>query len=167
MYNQDILINIIKKAQGEYSLNEFARISNIDSAYLSRILNKKRTNPPSPKILEKLANASHGIVTYEKLMVICGYSEETIEEKVNTIYKNMKEFHKYINNGKSNDENFYEITTFIEDFKVYISILTKNLSFPTIIPITLNNIFSKDYIFEDYKYVAGFLMIYDSFIQHL
>lgn len=76
MYNQDKLIDIIKASQGHLSLNEFARISDIDSAYLSRILNKKRTNPPSPKVLKKLADASHGVTTYEELMTICGHIDE-------------------------------------------------------------------------------------------
>lgn len=76
MYNQDKLIDIIRASQGHLSLNEFARMSDIDSAYLSRILNKKRTNPPSPKILKKLADASHGITTYEELMTICGHINE-------------------------------------------------------------------------------------------
>lgn len=75
MYNQNKLINIIKKCQGQYSLNEFSKISNVDSAYLSRILNKKRTNPPSPKILEKIAKASNGITSYLELMEVCGYIE--------------------------------------------------------------------------------------------
>ncbi len=73
MYQHDLLIEIIKKAQGDNSLNEFSRLSDIDSAYLSRIINKKRTNPPSPKILEKLARVSKWITTYEELMQICGY----------------------------------------------------------------------------------------------
>lgn len=170
MYDQDKLIKIIKKSQSSNSLNEFSRISNVDSAYLSRILNKKRTKPPSPSILEKIANASHGITTYEELMQICGYSEETIESKVYKIYHNLKEFHKYINDGVSDDSNSYEIEGFIEHFQDYISILIDNLSFNINTvnkPILLADIFDLQYLLEDYKYLAGFLCIYNSFIKHL
>lgn len=36
----------------------------------------KLDNPPTPKILKKLANASKGLTTYQKLMQICGYLED-------------------------------------------------------------------------------------------
>ncbi len=73
MYNQDKFIEILKKCQENISLNEFARISEVDAGYLSRIINKKKKNPPSPGILKKLADASKGITSYEELMQICGY----------------------------------------------------------------------------------------------
>ena len=68
MYNQDKFIEILKKCQENISLNEFARISEVDAGYLSRIINKKKKNPPSPGILKKLADASKGITSYEELM---------------------------------------------------------------------------------------------------
>lgn len=82
MYNQETLINILKKIQGERSLNKFAEDINVDSAYLSRIFNYKRTNPPTPDILKKMADNSRGLTTYMELMIICGYiTHENIEEK--------------------------------------------------------------------------------------
>ena len=42
-------------------------------SYLSRAINEKLDNPPTPKILSKIAKASNGITTYEELMNICGY----------------------------------------------------------------------------------------------
>ena len=73
MYNQNKFIEILKKCQSNTSLNEFARLSGVDAGYLSRIINRKKENPPSPKILEKISKASHGITTYEELMEVCGY----------------------------------------------------------------------------------------------
>lgn len=73
MYNQNKFIEILKKCQSDMSLNEFARLSNVDAGYLSRIINKKKDTPPSPKILEKISKVSKGTTTYEELMQICGY----------------------------------------------------------------------------------------------
>ena len=73
MYNQDRFIEILKKCQSNTSLNEFARLADVDAGYLSRIINKKKVNPPSPKILEKISRASKGITSYEELMEVCGY----------------------------------------------------------------------------------------------
>ena len=123
MYDQDKLINIIKEAQGTYSLNEFSRISEVDSAYLSRILNKKRTNPPSPRILEKIANASHGTTTYEELMQICGYSEESLETTVYNIYQRLKQLSKKFHNKQHKD--IYEVESSIENFHKYTDDLIK------------------------------------------
>lgn len=37
-------------------------------------MNMKLNEPPKPKILEKLANASNGLTTYDELMQVCGYT---------------------------------------------------------------------------------------------
>lgn len=114
MYNQDKLIDIIKKSQNGRSLNEFSRISGVDSAYLSRILNKKKNTPPSPEILEKIANASSGIASYEELMIVCGYlgnpttaiynfssdnDKTIIYDTLLYIYKNKIDFNNIQTNG--------------------------------------------------------------------
>lgn len=86
MYNQENLINILKCIQGERSLNKFAEDIKIDSAYLSRIFNYKRTNPPTPDILRKIADNSKGLTTYMELMMICGYiTSDNLEEKENAL----------------------------------------------------------------------------------
>lgn len=76
MYIQELLIMAIEKIKGDYSLNEFSKLVNIDAGYLSRILNKKRITPPSPKILEKISKVPNSPVSYETLMLICGYMNQ-------------------------------------------------------------------------------------------
>ena len=39
-------------------------------------MNMKLDEPPKPKTLEKLANASNDITNYKGLMRICGYLEK-------------------------------------------------------------------------------------------
>ncbi|MCI9015774.1 MAG: helix-turn-helix transcriptional regulator [Clostridia bacterium] len=167
MYNQDKLINILKTSIGEKSLNEFARTSGVDAAYISRIINKVRTTPPSPKILERIANASHGIADYQELMQICGYTEQTLESNVSSIYNKIKEYHKYINNGKNDDDNFYEIEGFIENFQQYLYILEQNIVKKSKKPIFLEDIFDFAHVIENYKYIAGFILLYNEFLQLL
>lgn len=168
MFDKSKFAQIIKSIKETYdSQEDFSKKSNIGRTYLSQYMNMKLDEPPKPKTLEKLANASNGITSFKELMQICGYSEKNIENIVSVIYKNLKEFHKYINNGKSDKDNFYQITSFVEKFQAYIFLLEKNLTLPTMKPILLTDIFEKDYMLEDYQYVFGFLMLYDNFIKYL
>lgn len=75
MFDKNKLAIILKECQGTSSLNEYARNSDIDVGYLCRIINKKKSNPPSPKILRKIADTSKGLTTYNELMQICGYGQ--------------------------------------------------------------------------------------------
>lgn len=68
----NILINISKKYN---SISEFAEKSTVGRSYLSKYIHKKINAPPSPKVLKKIADNSKGVVTYENLMVICGYQQ--------------------------------------------------------------------------------------------
>ncbi len=82
MYNQDKFIEILKKCKDDSSLNEYARLTNVDVGYLSRILNKKRSSPPSPAILKKIADTSKNITSYEELMETCGYLPSKSSKKL-------------------------------------------------------------------------------------
>lgn len=169
MFNKSKFAQIIKNIKETYNSQEdFSQKSDIGRTYLSQYMNMKLDDPPKPKILEKLANASNNITTYKELMDICGYSEKNIENTVSSIYKNLKEFHKYINNGKSDSDNFYEIEGFIEDFQRYLQILYENItSVSTKKQIFFNEIFDFSNALEDYKYIAGFLFLYNEFLNLL
>lgn len=58
------------------SLNEMAKTINITTAYLSKLIRLMYVNPPSPKILRKIADGSRGVTNYSELMEICGYIKE-------------------------------------------------------------------------------------------
>ena len=70
------LISLIKKAQGNKTLNQFALACNVNAGHLSRILKGNFVNPPSPDTLKKIANSSRGLVTYEELLKASGYLED-------------------------------------------------------------------------------------------
>lgn len=67
----EILIKIYKTYNNQ---RDFANAAEVNRAYLSQYMNEKLENPPTPKILQKIANASNNITTYEELMQICGYN---------------------------------------------------------------------------------------------
>ena len=74
MYNQDKFIEILKKCLRDYSLNEYSRIAGVDAGYISRILNKKRKNPPSPSVLKKIAE-----LFFDK-SYICSIDEDKVDD---------------------------------------------------------------------------------------
>lgn len=168
MFDKSKFAQIIKNIKELYnSQEEFAEKSGIGRTYISQYMNMKLEEPPKPRILEKLANASNDTVTYKDLMNICGYTEKNIENEVSSIYKTLKEFHKYINNGKSNEDNSYEIEGFVEDFQRYLLLLYKNITSVSIKQIFLNDIFDFSTVIEDYKYISGFLLLYNEFLKLL
>ncbi len=77
LFDKEKFAQIIKNIKETYnSQEEFSQKSNIGRTYLSQYMNMKLDNRPTRKILEKLANASKGITTYQELMRICGYLDD-------------------------------------------------------------------------------------------
>jgi repressor LexA len=75
---------ILKKINDSYLTQyEFAYYSKVNRTYLSKYINMKLEEPPKPKILEKIANASKGITTYEELMQVCGYTDNNLKNNSN------------------------------------------------------------------------------------
>lgn len=74
MFNKELFSQILNKIYKTYNnQRDFANAAEVNRSYLSQYINQKLDNPPTPKILVKIANASHGITTYEELMKICGH----------------------------------------------------------------------------------------------
>lgn len=74
MFNKEKFSSILKSIYNTYSnQRDFAANTGVNRSYLSQYINQKLESPPSPKILERIASASKGIVTYEDLMRVCGY----------------------------------------------------------------------------------------------
>lgn len=80
--------NILKTLRDYYgSVSKLAKIAGVDRTYLSKYINFTTAEPPSPKILRKIANASDGLFTYLELMYFCGYFTE---EEYDILYKYKK-----------------------------------------------------------------------------
>lgn len=97
MFDKIRFAQIIKNIKETYSSQEdFSKKSGIGRTYLSQYMNMKLNEPPKPKILDKLANASHNLTTYEELMTICGYIDN------DNIYKL-----QYLSDKLENTEKYY------------------------------------------------------------
>lgn len=74
MFDKIKFANILSNINSIYNtMTEFAEKAKFDRAYISKYINQKLDNPPTPKILNKISKASKGITTYEELMKVCGY----------------------------------------------------------------------------------------------
>ena len=62
MFDKKEFADILKKINSTYStMTEFAQKACFDRTYISKYINMKLDNPPTPKVLKKIANASNGI----------------------------------------------------------------------------------------------------------
>ena len=103
MFDKNKFAQILKSISETYdNQRDFSKKSEINRTYLSQYMNMKLDKPPKPEILEKLANSSRGMVSYQDLMSICGYinypnfSEDTtfiyqqlVAEKINSQFSNL------------------------------------------------------------------------------
>lgn len=81
MFNKKEFSIILSKINKSYqTMTEFAQKADCDRTYISKYINMKLDNPPTPKILEKIANASNGIVTYKQLMLMCNYLDDGLND---------------------------------------------------------------------------------------
>lgn len=104
MFDKDNFSNILKKINNEYNnMTEFAQKANFDRTYISKYIHKKLDNPPTPKILMGIANASKGMTTYYQLMNMCGY---IIDEGITAVHQSLKDATK---------SNFFTVPIFISN----------------------------------------------------
>ncbi len=81
MFDVKRFSEILQKISNTYSsISEFSEKSDVNRTYLSKYINMKLNNPPTPKILEKIANASNNITTYKDLMLICNYIDGNLDK---------------------------------------------------------------------------------------
>lgn len=120
MFNLNKFSEILRKINDSYdTMSDFGKNASFDRSYISKYINKKLNNPPSPKILEKIAKASHGITTYDELMQVCGYTNTTEENYVNAIIefsddKSKKVMAEALEKLLSNKLSLDDLSNFIE-----------------------------------------------------
>lgn len=111
MFNKDLFSNILKKINNEYSsMTEFAKAASLDRSYISKYINKKLNNPPTPKILSGIANASKTLTTYDELMEICGYLKlsglydiNLNNEELNVLTQMLLDYKDFLMSNQSTD----------------------------------------------------------------
>ena len=166
MFNQDKFSNILSKINSTYTtMTDFGNKASFDRTYISKYINKKLENPPTPKILEKIAIASNGITTYEELMQVCGYSEKTIKNIVYNIYEQLKKLSLKI--YQKNKKDFYEVESSVETFQNYSNDLIQSLKNNKTTQIELKDYYQKEHFLDDYNYVCSFIFLFEAFLQCL
>lgn len=95
MFDKSKFAQILKNINETYnSQRDFAKKSEINRTYLSQYMNMKLDEPPKPKILKKLANASNNIVSYDELMEICGYVSNSYYKQIYELEENWEALEK-------------------------------------------------------------------------
>ena len=97
MFDKNKFAQILKNINETYnSQRDFSKKSEINRTYLSQYMNMKLDDPPKPKILDKLAKASNGLISYEDLMKICGYINNDLnDDKILDLYNMLNELEDY------------------------------------------------------------------------
>lgn len=76
-FDKEKFAQLLDLAIGERSLNQYALNCGISSAHISRLNRCLLDTPPHPEVLEKMANASQGRVSYQEFMDAAGYLEDS------------------------------------------------------------------------------------------
>lgn len=127
MFDKKTFAKILKDISETYNnQRDFALKSNINRTYLSQYMNMKLEQPPKPKILEKLANASNELITYSELMEICGYLDDDYYTTLQELEDKLEERHNHYLNKlvdfklSNEDDKIFDDLTKIIDFHALI-----------------------------------------------
>lgn len=155
MFDKNTFAKIIRNIKESYeSQEEFAKKSGIGRTYLSQYMNAKLDIPPKPKTLEKLADASHGITTYEELMIICGYIYQPVSAYIDfapdELKKTLQFLVSYINNNNVSIESLTED----KEFQAHTSDLSNSDQ------KTLLNVINEIFMNSKYKAIKNNLLNY-------
>ncbi|SNU09761.1 Helix-turn-helix [Lachnospiraceae bacterium] len=129
-FNKEEFSELLEKAKGGRSQNEFARDCGISPAYLNRYIKKKVEKPPIPSTINKIAKASVNNIAYKDFLFAAGYDIGKYPESYPNINKDKLDPIK--------DRLVYlailnEFTQFEEEWKVSIPSPQKNYDFLIII----------------------------------
>lgn len=109
MFDKENFKFLIEKAMGNRKISQYAEDSGVNRTYLSKYINQRLDNPPTPDILKRLSNSAHNNVTYNQLMMAAGYI--TTNDKKS---KNIKQSQKYTTEDK---ELLDDISSLDDDLK--------------------------------------------------
>lgn len=85
---------LLEKAKGDRSINNFGRIAQVDPGYISRLLRGQNDAPPSAAVISKLSSKAHNNITDVDLMIAAGYLEENGEKTADSAVYEEKELSK-------------------------------------------------------------------------
>lgn len=113
-FNKELFADLLDKAKGRRSINQFSEASNISAAHISRLLRKMLDAPPSPQTISKFVKNASDNVTYDELMIAAGHipneNDEIFKDIVKGDLKNTKPFIQVITGDlcQKYDEWYFE-----------------------------------------------------------
>jgi transcriptional regulator with XRE-family HTH domain len=122
-FDKEQFAQILSKAKGVRSINQFGNACDVDPGYLSRLLRGLLENPPSPTILSKIALHAENGVRYEDLMQAAGIlpvNEEVPQQEfipnsnMHELLKEMNAFFRMQTNLSDEEKQ-----SFIQDMREY------------------------------------------------
>jgi transcriptional regulator with XRE-family HTH domain len=97
MFSKKDFKELLFAAIGDRSLTDFAKASGVNRTYISKYVNEKLENPPSPEIIKRIADKAQNGVTYKDLMAVAGYiPNELIESKMIKDFELLKRLFPYL-----------------------------------------------------------------------
>lgn len=155
MFDKNKFAKIIRNIKESYeSQEEFAKKSGIGRTYLSQYMNAKLDTPPKPKTLEKLADASHGITTYQELMVICGYIDQPVSAYIDFAPDDLKKTLQFLVSYINNKNVSIESLTEDKEFQAHTSHLSNSEQ------KTLLNVINEIFMNSKYETIKNKLLNY-------
>ena len=173
MFDKSKFAQILKNISEAYdNQRDFSKKSEINRTYLSQYMNMKLDKPPKPEILEKLADSSHGMVSYQDLMGVCGYiNYPSFSEDTTYIYQQLlaEKINSQFSNLNIAFDNLIELTT---NKKILSQILD---NFTKYCEDIIENAYNKNYSkkIADYTDVnspivfKGFKILYSALLKRL
>lgn len=84
-FNKQLFSEILNKAKGTRSINQYALHTGVSSAHISRLLRQLLDTPPNPDIISKLVSKAQNNVTYEDLMQAAGHIPMQLKKDANEL----------------------------------------------------------------------------------
>ncbi len=82
MFQKNLFKEQLIKLMNGRNTTEFSEQTGFNRTYLSKYINLKLDRPPSPRLLQAISSS---IVTYEELLISCGYLHSTENQNSKTI----------------------------------------------------------------------------------
>lgn len=73
VFNKKEFAELLTKAKGDRSINQYALHSGVSAAHISRLMRGLLDAPPNPNTIESLADKAYNNVTYDDLMQAAGH----------------------------------------------------------------------------------------------
>lgn len=85
-FDKEKFAELLKKAMGSRSINQYWLHSEVSATYISKLLRKLVNHPPGPDVIRKLADTAHNGVTYQDFMEAAGHYKDIAPSELRIRY---------------------------------------------------------------------------------